>query len=74
MFPFQLRVQVADGGQPALVRTQILTVNVLRNEKAPVFANGQYSPSILETHPVGSTVAKVTATDGDAKVRLTTFK
>lgn len=65
---FQLRVQVSDEGVPVLVRTRILTVNVLRNEKQPVFVSGQYNPKILETHPVGSTVIKVTATDSDAKV------
>jgi len=67
----QLRVQVSDGGEPALVTTRILIVNVLRNEKPPVFVRGQYNPTILETHPVGSTVITVTATDGDTKVRLT---
>ena len=65
---YQLRVRVADGGEPACVPTAMATVNVDRNLKKPRFTKEEWSATILETHDLTAPVLTVTATDEDDRV------
>ena len=69
MISLQVRVQIEDGGSPPRMRSELLTVNVLRNLFSPVFSNDEYEASILETHGIGRSVTKVSAKDEDRKVK-----
>jgi hypothetical protein len=62
-----------DGGSPALISEQraVITINVIRNLNAPVFANASYSRTIRKDVSFGSSVATITATDADGQVTLT---
>lgn len=64
----QIRVLVEDGGQPSLVDTTIIQVNVNRNNFAPSFGITSYPVTILETNALGTPIVRVVATDMDTKV------
>ena len=62
-----MRVLAQDGGNPPRTRAAILTVNMLRNLEAPVFNNGTYAATVLETQPIGQSIIRVQASDRDQK-------
>lgn len=67
----QFDVTLRDLGQPVSRSTNevaTVTVNVNRNEFAPIFFNSTYYADILETQAVGSGVVTVTAQDQDTSV------
>ena len=64
---YKVRVQVQDGGTPPHDAAAILTINMLRNLRAPTFDSSRYSATILETKPIGQSILKVAARDGDEK-------
>ena len=59
-----------DSENPDNVARTNLTVTVKRNEYKPRFNQGEYSKTILEIQPIGSTVLRVSASDQN-KVRAT---
>ncbi|KAH3873294.1 hypothetical protein DPMN_036526 [Dreissena polymorpha] len=62
----QLRVRASDGGYSPCTRDSVLTVNVLRNELAPVFQPSSiYRVTILETLSTAESIFTVTARDND---------
>lgn len=64
---YQLNISAQDGGTPP--RYGFLTVNIsVRdfNDNPPVFDHSDYSASVNETTPVGTSVVQVRATDRDA--------
>ncbi len=69
IYIYQVRVEVADGGNPARTRTAILTVNIQRNLATPIFAQTNYKTEILEIQTIGQSILKVQARDADQKVR-----
>ena len=63
---YQVEVVASDLGSPAMSSTISLTLLLLdQNDNTPVFTQEQYSVSISETHPEGSSVLQVTASDRD---------
>ena len=67
MFLSKVRVLAQDGGNPPRTRAAILTVNMLRNLEAPVFDNGTFAATILETQPIGRSIMRIRAQDRDQK-------
>ena len=60
-----------DLGQPSsrsAGQTATVTINVNRNEFAPLFFNTTYYADILETQSIGSSIVTVTASDQDSSV------
>lgn len=67
-FCFVLKVQVEayDSRSPESSAVTVnITVNVYRNQNAPVFANAAYSMQIDDIYPIGNIILNVTATDQD---------
>ena len=60
---------VSDGGIPPCSRTAVATIDVERNLAAPRFSRGEWTVTIMETHPLTDPIIKVAATDADRKVR-----
>ena len=69
---YQLRVKVADGGEPACMKTAMVTINVNRNLKKPRFTREEWQTTILETHDITVPVLTVEARDEDDNVRNVT--
>ena len=67
LFVTQVTIRLRDGGTPARYsqREATLTVNVLRNDHIPQFANSSYETTIRSDKRSGSSVFRVTATDLD---------
>lgn len=61
---YSLQVQVADGGNPSLTASQIVTINVIAPNRTPTIPAGQ-SFSIAENSLINTTVGTVVATDPD---------
>lgn len=65
--PISILVRAEDLGTPSLYSDVMVTVHVLdMNDHAPQFDKAFYQRSIPEDLPAGTSVVKVTATDGDA--------
>lgn len=63
---FVLTVQVEDGGNPPLLSTTQVRVNILdENDQTPKFEPPIYSVAVSENVPVGTSVLQVKAFDGD---------
>ena len=63
---YQLRISVQDGGTPPLYG--YLTINVTiqdYNDNPPLFDHSEYSSSVNETAPAGTSIIQVHATDID---------
>ena len=54
-----------DSGNPDIISSESVKVNVLRNLFSPIISPTQYSGSIYDFQPVGSSVFHVTASDND---------
>jgi len=69
-----VRVLATDNGIPSRSATAIVIVDIRRNFQAPQWSNfnGQYSATIGEANALGVPFTFVTASDGDAQVRLHT--
>ena len=68
---FQFTVTLRDNGQLSsrqASETANVVINVNRNQFSPLFFNATYYATILETLPVGSSVALVSAQDQDTSV------
>ena len=66
---YRVVVLARDGGVPSLNATALVDVLVLPvNDIAPMFLQSSYPRSISENLPAGTTVAQVSATDGDETV------
>ena len=65
----QLLVTARDTGNPDIVVSESVQINVLRNLFAPVFGQASYSASVYDYASVGSSVVQVDATDSDITVR-----
>lgn len=66
---YKLTVNVSDRGMPLKEADQpafVLITVTDTNDNAPVFNPKEYNKTILESVPVGTVVAKVTATDADS--------
>lgn len=61
---YSLQVQVADGGNPSLTATQIVTINVIAPNRAPTIPAGQ-NFSIPENSTASTVVGNVVANDPD---------
>ncbi|XP_078532937.1 protocadherin Fat 4 [Lissotriton helveticus] len=62
-----LTLSAADGGWVARTSYCTVTVHVIDdNDNAPIFDPEEYSPSVLENAPSGTTVIKLNATDADS--------
>ncbi|NXQ50436.1 PCDG2 protein, partial [Catharus fuscescens] len=62
----ELVLRASDGGDPARTGTARIRVTVLdANDNAPVFSQAEYTVSVPEDVPVGSTLVTVTAVDAD---------
>ena len=75
-FLFQFTVTLRDNGQPSsrqAAQSADVVINVNRNEFSPLFFNSTYYATILESLPVGSSVALVSAQDRDTSVRQVVF-
>ena len=64
----QVRVRAADNGVPAKTDVTLVTVTIRRNFNSPVFVAENYTASIPETTPLGTSVVQVNATDSDNEV------
>ena len=64
----QLLVTARDTGNPDIVVSESVQINVLRNLFAPVFSQNSYSASVYDYASVGSSVVRVEATDSDITV------
>ncbi|XP_077642840.1 protocadherin gamma-A10 isoform X3 [Lonchura striata] len=63
---YNVTVQAADGGSPALQSSAVLALRVLDvNDNAPVFAEERYSARLAENNAAGALVLRVRATDAD---------
>nr|XP_021144867.1 protocadherin gamma-B3 [Columba livia] len=63
---YNLTVQAADGGSPALWSSAVLRLRVLDvNDNAPVFAEARYSARVPENNAAGALVLRVRAWDAD---------
>ena len=62
-----------DSGNPEIISSESIQVNVLRNLFAPVISPSQYSKNIYDFQPVGSSVFRVTASDNDITSPENTF-
>ena len=71
---FQIRVLAADGGSPSLTAMTTVNVAVSRNLFSPEFSPLSYEITIFETQPLGVSILKVSATDGDTKVIINILK
>ena len=67
-------MQATDGGTPPRTDTTVVTVDVQRNLKAPVFSPSNYPTKLLETQPVGVPFVQVKAKDEDQKVSVVEVK
>ena len=65
----QLRIQVADGGQPPCVQTSVATITVNHNLFAPSFNQQQYDATILEIFSLSLPITTLTGQDQDTTVR-----
>ncbi|XP_055990500.1 protocadherin Fat 4 [Sorex fumeus] len=69
----ELTVLATDGGWAARTGSCRVTVHVVDvNDNAPVFQPAEYSPSVLENAPSGTTVLRLNATDADSGVNAVT--
>eukprot|EP00794_Sanderia_malayensis_P011813 gene11813-13037_t len=63
---YKLRVVARDHGLPSLSSTETFNVNITNiNDNIPNFTLGEFNAVISENMPVGSTVARISATDAD---------
>ncbi|XP_076458561.1 protocadherin Fat 4-like [Babylonia areolata] len=62
---YTLLVTARDTGNPDIVVSELVKINVLRNLFPPVFSQNTYSASVYDFEAVGSSVLKVDATDSD---------
>ncbi|XP_046564129.1 protocadherin Fat 1-like, partial [Haliotis rubra] len=62
---YRIRVRARDGGNPRLSDITVVSVNVTRNLRAPVFNTPTYSARILETINFGEVFISATAQDLD---------
>lgn len=63
----KLKVQVVDGGVPALSSDVIVTIDVLDlNDNAPVFTESIYRTTVSELAPRGHFITQVQASDADS--------
>ncbi|PKK19774.1 protocadherin gamma-A11-like [Columba livia] len=63
---YNVTVQAADGGSPALWSSAVLWLRVLDvNDNAPVFAEARYSARVPENNTAGALVLRVQAWDAD---------
>ena len=63
---YQLNITARDGGQPSLIGSMLLTINVLDiNDNAPKFILSEYLARINESAETGSFVVQVSASDVD---------
>ncbi len=65
---FQITVNAYDLGEPSLSSTAQVTVNVVRNNNAPVFQPPQYAVNIDFTTAVDEVIETVQAVDRDSDV------
>ncbi|XP_032829257.2 protocadherin-16-like isoform X2 [Petromyzon marinus] len=68
---YRLRARAHDGGAPARVSRPGLTVRVAlgdENDQAPAFSRRRYGASVSEDAALGTSVARVRASDGDQGV------
>lgn len=63
---FQFRVEASDNRQPPGTSQALVTVNILRNQYAPVFSKAQDNLTISEYELVSKFIYRVSATDGDS--------
>ncbi|XP_055080991.1 protocadherin alpha-3-like [Periophthalmus magnuspinnatus] len=64
-----LVLTAVDGGKPPKSGQTDIFVNVLDiNDNAPVFSNGDFTVTLTENAPIGTTVIQVNATDSDEGV------
>ncbi len=61
-------MRATDGGTPQRTDSTVVEVRVDRNVNKPVFDPQTYTARVLETLPLGSVVATVTARDADLRV------
>ena len=66
----QLLVTARDTGNPDIVVSESVQINVLRNLNVPVFGQASYSASVYDFVSVGSSVVQVDATDADITVSI----
>ncbi len=71
---YKVRVLASDGGTPPLTDTTVVTINVQRNLKAPVFQPNNYNAKILETQDLGVPFVTVKAKDEDQKPPYNQFR
>lgn len=64
---YTLTLRAIDGGFPALEGNTTLLITVIdENEFPPMFTSPEYSESVAESEPIGTTILTVEATDLDA--------
>ena len=66
----QGRIVVRDGGSPARSATALAFITVIRNLFRPTFQPQNYEETTLETRAIGTSVARVFATDQDSRVSV----
>ncbi len=65
LFTPQITASVYDDANPESVATTNLTITVRRNENEPRFQRTDYSVTVLEIAPIGTSLAQLSATDRD---------
>uniref|UniRef100_A0A672FS07 Cadherin domain-containing protein n=1 Tax=Salarias fasciatus TaxID=181472 RepID=A0A672FS07_SALFA len=61
-----LVLTAVDGGEPQMSGTMLIVITVLdANDNAPVFTQQTYKATVTENSPIGTVVARVTASDAD---------
>ncbi|XP_041364043.1 protocadherin Fat 4-like [Gigantopelta aegis] len=70
---YTLLVSAYDSGNSEIISSESVQVNILRNLFSPVISPTQYSKSIYDFQPVGSSVFHVTASDDDITSPENTF-
>lgn len=70
---FQLTLRARDNGSPRLFDTETVFVTVRRNLNTPQFTSNQYATTILETTTPGTSILRVTATDFDTTVSISSI-
>ena len=71
---YEIQVLAVDAGSPNLSSTATVTVSVIDvNDNPPVFDAAEFTGSVAENSPIGTSVLQVSAQDGDAELNDIVF-
>ena len=66
-----MRIRASFEGVQLQTTEMTVEIRVLRNEHAPVFEPNSYEAEVLEYIPLGASILRVTASDEDENVSIT---